>query len=252
MRLAGLVITSAFATVVSSREVLNHHGFYAQDNPANSSANNTTNGSRFESDADKSLYINVIISLAATLVLLVLLLVQLVYRSKVRAELLARVPQRVRLAANVYLDRKDADPRSKIVEASIDVLKHKIEPHRAPQYDSRVYPSVIRENRDVRRDALHMIASARESAARIVEAGVQHAFINALLDGCTPQTATMTDILMALGHVLNPGDRDRFLAIYQKVLYSAHRGATEGAVTMEEVRRLYHYFENIIQPELTA
>ena len=180
-------------------------------------------------------YIQVVVALASALALLVIVVAALVYRSTRRHARLVMMQRRTRYFVGMYLSKLlPTDRRREIVEAGLVCHRNRIEA--PPLHAPRVLPA-IKDRCDARQDCVKMVETLRAALGPSI--------------GAT-SFMTMRALISCIERVLrNRGSTERFLRIYESVLYGCHfADGTCGDVTKDELAFLQAYFYNTILKEL--
>lgn len=179
-------------------------------------------------------YAEVVVSFATALGLLVICSIQLAYRTTRRHRDLLKVQREIRFDGAYLLSQPEQDRRRLIVEEGMKVHAFRITD--PPQYN-RVIPAEVADSRDSRQDCAEMLNRTRSVLTRT--------------HGKSAELMSMRCCLSCIKGVLPAEQSERFLRIYEAVVFGSHRvDGSEKLLSTDDIKFLHAFFYNVILKEL--
>ena len=131
---------------------------------------------------------------------------------------------------------KDYPPRV-VVESGLEYHKYKV--RQPPQRDARRVPPIV-DNRDAKAECLLMLETLRRALAPTLGATM---------------SLSMRSALECIQTALNPQHVERFIRLYETVLFGSHRISAMNdsdyrEVSVDDLKFMHAYFYNTIMKEL--
>ncbi|KAG5465352.1 hypothetical protein CUR178_00054 [Leishmania enriettii] len=179
-------------------------------------------------DRIKLTYAETVVSLATAVGLVILVLLDLLYRSTTRHAMLLRVQRETRFDGAYILGKPEGNRARIILENGLKTHEFRI--RNPPQY-SRVVPAVVSESRDAKKDCFEMLSKVRTILAK------SH--------GRCVELMSMRCCLACVTGALPGEQSERFLRIYERVIFCSHRvNGDEKLVTSDDIRYMHAFFYN--------
>lgn len=191
---------------------------------------NTTNTTETSVNRTRLNYAQTVVSLATAVGLIIITLIDLLYRSTSRHSKLLRVTRETRFDG-AYILGKPAKSRARLILEN-GLKTHEFRIRNPPQY-SRFIPAVVSDARDAKQDCAEMLSKVRVILCRSY--------------GRSAELMSMRCCLTCVKGALPVEQSERFLRIYERVLFCSHRvNGDEKTVTSDDIRYMHAFFYNSI------
>lgn len=175
-------------------------------------------------------YAQTVVSLATAVGLVIITLIDLLYRSTHRHSKLLRVTRETRFDGAYILGKPQTSRARMILESGLKTHEFRI--RNPPQY-SRVIPAVVSDSRDAKRDCVEMLTKVRVILSRSY--------------GRSAELMSMRCCLTCVKGALPNEQSERFLRIYERVMFCSHRvNGDERMVTSDDIRYMHAFFYNSV------
>lgn len=175
-------------------------------------------------------YAQTVVSLATAVGLVIITLIDLLYRSTHRHSKLLRVTRETRFDGAYILGKPQTSRARMILESGLKTHEFRI--RNPPQY-SRVIPAVVSDSRDAKRDCVEMLSKVRVILSRSY--------------GRSAELMSMRCCLTCVKGALPNEQSERFLRIYERVMFCSHRvNGDERMVTSDDIRYMHAFFYNSV------
>lgn len=189
---------------------------------------NASNGTETSVNRTKLNYAQTVVSLATAVGLVIITLIDLLYRSTSRHSKLLRVTRETRFDG-AYILGKPAKSRARLILEN-GLKTHELRIRNPPQY-SRFIPAVVSDARDAKQDCAEMLSKVRVVLSRSY--------------GRSAELMSMRCCLSCVKGALPAEQSERFLRIYDRVLFCSHRvNGDEKTVTYDDIRYMHAFFYN--------
>ncbi|CAM43816.1 conserved hypothetical protein [Leishmania braziliensis MHOM/BR/75/M2904] len=202
-------------------------GFLGFSGDSSESYSLSDNSSKVD-DRIKLTYAETVVSLATAFGLVIIVLLDLLYRSTFRHAMLLRVQRETRFDGAYILGKPEGSRARIILENGLKTHAFRISD--PPQY-SRVVPAVVSESRDAKKDCVEMLSKVRTILAKSY--------------GRCAELMSMRCCLACVTGALPAEQSERFLRIYERVMFCSHRvNGDEKLVTSDDIRYMHAFFYN--------
>lgn len=173
-------------------------------------------------------YAETVVSLATAIGLVILVLLDLLYRSSSRHSMLLRVQRETRFDGAYILGKPTGNSARAILENGLKTHEFRI--LNPPQY-ARSIPAVVSDSRDAKQDCVEMLSKVRSILSKSY--------------GRCAELMSMRCCLACVKGALPVEQSERFLRIYERVMFCSHRvNGDEKLVTSEDIRYMHAFFYN--------
>ncbi|KAG5489932.1 hypothetical protein JKF63_00049 [Porcisia hertigi] len=191
------------------------------------SSSNSTNSYRVDNRI-KLTHAETVVSLATAVGLVIIVFLHLLCRNTIREMKLSKVHREARFDAAYILAKPEGDRSRIILENGLKTHEFRIQ--NPPQY-SRVVPAVVSASRDAKHDCVQMLNNVRSILAKSY--------------GRVAELMSMRCCLACVTGVLPADQSERFLRIYERVMFCSHRvNGDEKLVTSDDIRYMHAFFYN--------